>query len=406
MARIIVLEDDATTRLLITTVLKKFEHEVTAIDNGAEGLLVVLAEQPDLVITDVMMPKLSGFEVLAEIRQTPEIADTPVILLTSLSSREDMRAGMTQGADDYLTKPFSPAELVASVHTQLERVAHRQRSLEQRAHALAHSKINAIKNSPKQSWMPTQPVHTPSSALKFAQSVAPAWPSLVDPSPEHRALQTSHVHAAWFMHVTVQNQADIMQRLNTRDWRLLLRTLYSPGSSSAALKTASHVTLAGSDLFLVFTDRIGQAESAAVRTAHAVASMVAAARRCKRWAAMHFQESQLPPVRTSVTLHYGAMDQVTTPLTGGGQRAMVLGPEVELAQSLRTSNPSLIWTAVATEQAVAAAPGVFLTGARCNVTMANQEFAVHALMGLGPVAGATQDLAADDEPVEAGVSWV
>ena len=66
MANIVVLEDDASTRLLITSVLKKSGHAVTAVDNGAEGLLVVLAEQPDLVISDVQMPKMTGFEVVAD----------------------------------------------------------------------------------------------------------------------------------------------------------------------------------------------------------------------------------------------------------------------------------------------------------------------------------------------------
>jgi CheY-like chemotaxis protein len=108
MAKIIVLEDEASTRLVICGILKKMGHEVHGVDNGAEGLLIILAEQPDLVISDVQMPKLSGLEVLAQMRQNEELCDTPLILLTSLSSRADMRAGMSQGANDYISKPFEP----------------------------------------------------------------------------------------------------------------------------------------------------------------------------------------------------------------------------------------------------------------------------------------------------------
>jgi CheY-like chemotaxis protein len=108
MARIVVLEDEASTRRLITAVLKKSGHEVTDVDNGAEGLLTVLAELPDLVVSDVEMPKMNGFEVLSDIRNTPETEQTPVILLTSRSSQEDIELGMSQGANAYLTKPFDP----------------------------------------------------------------------------------------------------------------------------------------------------------------------------------------------------------------------------------------------------------------------------------------------------------
>ena len=126
MAKIVVLEDDTATRRLICAVLKKSGHDVLDVDNGAEGLLTVMAEQPDLVISDVEMPKMTGFEVLQNVRLEPETADTCFILLTSLSSRADMRKGMAQGADDYITKPFEPAELMDSVNAQLSRLATRR----------------------------------------------------------------------------------------------------------------------------------------------------------------------------------------------------------------------------------------------------------------------------------------
>ncbi|NJM43667.1 MAG: response regulator [Brachymonas sp.] len=119
MARIVIMEDEASTRRLITGVLKKAGHEVSDFDNGAEGLLTVLAELPDLVVSDVEMPKINGFEVLSDIRNAPETAHTPVILLTSRSSQEDIRHGLAQGANEYLTKPFDPTTLLAAVERQL-----------------------------------------------------------------------------------------------------------------------------------------------------------------------------------------------------------------------------------------------------------------------------------------------
>ena len=111
MALIVLMEDDAATRTLVTSVLRKDGHEVLAADNGRDGLALILQRHPDLVISDVQMPGLNGFEVLAAVRLDAAVATTPLILLTSLQERAHMRIGMTSGADDYITKPFRPGEL-------------------------------------------------------------------------------------------------------------------------------------------------------------------------------------------------------------------------------------------------------------------------------------------------------
>ena len=121
MAQIVVMEDDAGTRLLISSVLKKDGHEVLAAEDGLQGLALVRGQGPDLVISDVQMPGLNGFDVVTAIRKDPQVAATPVILLTSLQERAHMRIGMNSGADDYITKPFQPRELREAVAAQLNK---------------------------------------------------------------------------------------------------------------------------------------------------------------------------------------------------------------------------------------------------------------------------------------------
>ena len=387
MAKIIVLEDEASTRLLICNVLKKQGHEVIALDNGAEGLLVILAEQPDLVISDVQMPKMTGFEVVAQMRQTADVADTPVILLTSLSSRADMRTGMSQGADDYITKPFEPVELLESVAAQLARVQQRQNALDERAQALAINKIAQIKQAYEQQLAQT------TQALK---SLA-AQSTLTNPSANHAVKNASNHHAselpsrhfakAWAMHVTVQNQDQFTSKLSARDWRLLLRSLYSPTSEASALKTASYVDLSGSDLLLVFGDAPGQNSTAQMRAVHAVADMVEASLRCKRWAASHFAQAQLPALRAAITLHAGPVDMASVPLHSGGQREVVLGRTIDQTLALRSSNPSLAWIATASEEALAGTADLLRLGASMQVSASGKDLRMHALMGLGAAAG-------------------
>jgi DNA-binding response OmpR family regulator/class 3 adenylate cyclase len=132
MALIIVCEDDASTRALITAVLSKAGHDVEAFDNGLKAYVRLLEGDAELLISDVQMPLKNGFELLADIRHEPSLVNLPCILLTSLAEREHMRTGMTSGADDYVTKPFQPAELLEAADSQLKRAM--QRYLEQMRH--------------------------------------------------------------------------------------------------------------------------------------------------------------------------------------------------------------------------------------------------------------------------------
>ena len=121
MPLIVVMEDDAATRMLVASVLKKDGYDVLSADNGADGLALVRTHKPDLVISDIQMPVMGGFAMLQQLRSEPELSATPVILLTSLLERAHMRIGMTSGADDYITKPFRPGELREAVVAQLNR---------------------------------------------------------------------------------------------------------------------------------------------------------------------------------------------------------------------------------------------------------------------------------------------
>ncbi len=129
MATLVVCEDDATTRTLISSVLSHAGHTVDAFDNAQLGFERLLKGDVDLLISDVQMPLLSGLELLAQVRSEAALTSLPCILLTMLHERADMRTGMTSGADDYVTKPFTPAELLQAVDNQLQRA--RQRHVQQ-----------------------------------------------------------------------------------------------------------------------------------------------------------------------------------------------------------------------------------------------------------------------------------
>lgn len=119
---ILLVEDDADIERLVTFRLSREGYTVRHAPDGEQALQDLEGSPlPDLIILDVMLPILNGFEVLSQIRKTPRLSAIPVIMLTANSREEDVLQGLRHGADDYLTKPFRPAELVARVQGMLRR---------------------------------------------------------------------------------------------------------------------------------------------------------------------------------------------------------------------------------------------------------------------------------------------
>lgn len=121
MASVLLIEDDDAQRFVAGFALKKAGHTVREAPDGPAGIAAARAEIPDAIVCDVMMPGMTGYEVLAQLRAEPALATVPVILLTAMSDRKHMRQGMTAGADDYLTKPYRPDELCEAIQAVLAR---------------------------------------------------------------------------------------------------------------------------------------------------------------------------------------------------------------------------------------------------------------------------------------------
>jgi two-component system, OmpR family, phosphate regulon response regulator PhoB len=121
-AHILVVDDEPDISALVAYHLAREAYRVRTVADGTEALRSVEAEPPDLVVLDLMLPGMSGLEVLQELRRRDETQHIPVILLTARRGEEDRIAGLKLGADDYLAKPFSPQELVLRVQAILRRV--------------------------------------------------------------------------------------------------------------------------------------------------------------------------------------------------------------------------------------------------------------------------------------------
>ena len=121
MAKILVVDDDKAINELIKVNLELQGYEVVQAFNGTEGFALAKQEMPSLIVLDVMMPEVDGYTVAQRIRQCPEIAETPIIMLTALNELNDKVTGFNIGVDDYLTKPFEVEELLVRVRALLKR---------------------------------------------------------------------------------------------------------------------------------------------------------------------------------------------------------------------------------------------------------------------------------------------
>jgi EAL domain-containing protein (putative c-di-GMP-specific phosphodiesterase class I)/CheY-like chemotaxis protein len=121
MLKILVIEDDELIRETLLQLLESQTYRVIVAQNGRVGVQMALSESPDLILCDVQMPELDGYEVLRTLRQNSQAATIPFIFLTAQGAKADFRRGMELGADDYLAKPFTKAELLGAIASRLSK---------------------------------------------------------------------------------------------------------------------------------------------------------------------------------------------------------------------------------------------------------------------------------------------
>jgi DNA-binding response OmpR family regulator len=122
--KVLIADDEHNIRHILDFSLHAEGFDVITAHNGEDAFALAVSEAPDLVILDVMMPGQGGIETCRLLKEDRRTSDIPVLLLTARSAREDREAGLAAGADDYITKPFSPQKLVSTVQSILGSTSH------------------------------------------------------------------------------------------------------------------------------------------------------------------------------------------------------------------------------------------------------------------------------------------
>ena len=130
MPTIFLIEDNSLLRTKTKTLLELSGYEVSGFDSGPPALEKLKDGVPDLVLCDIILPGMTGYEILGHVRQMPTGSEVPFIFLSALAEKDQVRDGMNLGADDYVTKPFTSSSLLAAVKSRLERSEKRRAAAE------------------------------------------------------------------------------------------------------------------------------------------------------------------------------------------------------------------------------------------------------------------------------------
>ena len=354
MPLIVVVEDDAATRTLIATVLKRDGFEVLASDNGADGLALVQANRPDLVISDIQMPVMDGFAMLQALRADPLLLSIPVILLTSLQERAHMRIGMTSGADDYITKPFRPGELREAVAAQLNRQNMREVVQATAVDAAVSCALDEQKEQLSRLY-----------ERKLAYDLSNKWPIAEGGSHDEKFAN------ATVLFVDVRSYAGLAEKLTADELSVVVRKFYDNAGDTVHLFGAHYMQFVGDALLAVFVD---DADTLSVnhglRAARAALGMVDAAKRVQAYLQNHPGVRPLPAFAVTVGLHSGpvTLAKLQNPLHGDEQ-VIAVGDVVHSTLLLQKQAAEVGWTIIASVQMLRSITGAVQVGGRALVNL-------------------------------------
>jgi class 3 adenylate cyclase len=374
MTTILIVEDDDAIRNNVIRMLKLEGYEIDSAVNGKLGLERVKAGNPDVVITDIGMPVMDGFQLLEAIRADRELAGTSVMMLTALDDRASMRRGMTSGADDYLAKPFTRVELLEALEGLLKKRGRIEASIEVAVKAREEHLRKAF----------TESLGGRAMSDKFALE-APAG-AVADTVVEATVLFSD-----------IRGFTSIAEKLSSREVAELLTEYFDRVCEPVLKYGGRHLRFIGDGLVAVFSGTMsgGSPLPAPRRAISAALGMALATHEFRSWIAGRFGQRGLPPFAIGVGLHAG---EVTIAHLGTttNKETTPIGDTVNLAARLETASKELGWTVVASHEVLAGAGEGVQTGGITSLEVRGN----NAFMDVAEIIG----LEASDEDIRHGMA--
>ena len=313
MLTLLVVDDDDEVREKAMRALAGPHFRLASAANGRIALEQAALLKPDIVICDVDLPEINGFDVLAALKADPAHAQLQVMMLTAQSSRNAMRLGMSLGADDYLTKPFDDQELVEAVEGLIKRRG--------RLEVFVDSVTN----------------QEDSLHGRFSNSKPPRESTMVAPL---MAAQAGNVPEAAVLYAGIDEFNNIAARLSAPELEHLLTEYFQRVGEPVLAHGGQNLRLMGDHLVALFLPEQQRTVSHPHRALLAATEIAQLAPGLSGWMQKTFTDARLPALAIGIGLHAGAVD--VDPETG-----MPSGPAVNVAERLKSAATDLQWTIVA-----------------------------------------------------------
>jgi serine/threonine-protein kinase PpkA len=364
MTTILIVEDDDTIRSNVTRLLKLEGYDIESAENGRLGLERARAVRPDVVISDISMPEMDGFELLQAIRKDSNLASTSVMLLTALDDRASMRRGMTAGADDYLAKPFTRVELLDALAGLLQKRGRIEASIE--------SAVKAREEQLQRAFTEHLGGHS--------------VPGRFDLTPPIGSI-TETVFDATVLFSDIRGFTSLAERLSSREVAELLNEYFERVCEPILKYGGQQLRFIGDGLMAVFADVPGGSPLAPARRAISAAlGMTLATHEYRSWLAQRFAQRGLPPFAIGIGLHAGEVT-ICRLGTTGNKETTPIGDTVNVAARLQSASKELGWTVVASSLVLRQAGQGVQTGGITSLEVRGKNAFMEVAEVLGLAAG-------------------
>ncbi len=358
--QILVIEDEAGIRNNILLMLKIERFGAVGAANGRVGVDLARRHQPDLILCDINMPEMDGFQVLETLRAEPGFADTPFVFLTALDDRANLRRGMNLGADDYLTKPFTRDELMAAVNARLRKHA----TSTQAVAARLLTKAATLKEKFRERGVGED-----------------AWGPLLDIDP---AETTGKIADATILFSDIRNFTTFSERLTASEIAEFLNAYLQQACAPVLACGGRIMKFLGDGVMALFEPVPGDThDSHAKRAVRASLAMQLASQAFRDWIRRRHPSRGLPDFSIGVGLHTGEVLLCVVGTAGQGEFT-VIGDTVNVASRLEGQTKELGWAIVASDTTVQSAGAGVTVGARQDVQLRGRRAPtlVHEVIGV------------------------
>lgn len=355
MLTVLIVDDEEDVRRQALRALAGLDVKLASASNGRVGLEQASLLSPDIVVCDVDMPEVNGFDVLAALKANQKLASVQVIMLTALSSRHGVRLGMSLGADDYLTKPFTDAELAEAVAGLIRR----------------RSRIDGIKGTnTHEDWLRKRFANEIAGELAWTDADAPKAGS------EHVLTQAAVLFAG------IRSFTSIAEKLSSAEVADLLAEYFEHASRPVLTRGGQYLKLLGDGLMAVFIDDTESTLNASQRALLAATEMLRVSADIAAWVSLKFPDTRLPPFQVGFGVDCG---KVSVTQIGAGLHTVEapIGEAINVAARLEHAGKSLGWSIVASTAAIEHAGDVAVTFRVRTLALSKGAPAqVHELLGM------------------------